>query len=119
MSNAKYLRITMHDNDYTKYIEYVADLLKNIFEKECFYFKYEICSISEDDFPVLKEMIKHELYAVNNIIHILSKRNFEYRESPLSNFECDLEFVDYLDIPDGDNYQSVYIPLFGGEVLVR
>lgn len=71
MSNAKYLRITMHDNDYTKYIEYVAELLRNIFEKECFYFKYEICSISEDDFPVLKEMIKYELYAVNNIMYKL------------------------------------------------
>ena len=52
MSNAKYLRITMHDNDYIRYIEYVSELLKNIFEKECFNFKYELCSISEDDFPI-------------------------------------------------------------------
>lgn len=119
MGNAKYLRITMHDNDYIKYIEYVSELLKNIFDKECFNFKYELCSISEDDFPILKEMIKHALYAVNNIINKLSKRSLEYQENLLSNFECDLEFVDYLDIPDWDNYQSVYIPLFDGEILVR
>lgn len=75
----------------------------------------------QDDFPVLKEMIKYELYAVNNIMYKLwcTGKSLEYRESPLSNFECDLEFVDYLDIPDWDNYQSVYIPLFNGEILVR
>lgn len=121
MSEAKYLRITMHDNDYTRHIEYVGELLKEIFEYECFWFKYGLCDIREDDFPILKEMIKHVLYAVNNIIYKVSctKRNFEYREAPLNNFECDLEFVDYLDIPEWDNNQSVYVPLFDGEILVR
>ena len=31
----------------------------------------------------------------------------------------DLEFVNYLDIPDWDNYESIYIPMFEGEILVR
>lgn len=121
MIGAKYLRITMHDNDYTRYIEYAAELLKNIFEYECLWFDYGVFKISEDDIPALKGLIKHIIYATNNIIHKLDRTQNDcgYQEEPLSNFECDLGFVDYLDIPDWDNHQSVYIPLFDGEILVR
>lgn len=110
MSNAKYLRITMHNNDFTSSLEHIGYLLQQVFEYEG---KYP----TEQDFPVLKEMIKHLWYGTHNIMHKL--RWSDYHESPLINFECCLEFVDYLDIPNWDNSESIYIPMFVGEILRR
>ena len=34
-------------------------------------------------------------------------------------FKPDLEIVDYLDIPEWDNNESVFIPLFYGDIITR
>lgn len=57
-------------------------------------------------------------YGIHNIECNLSWS--EYRETRLDYFECELEIVDYLDIPDWDNYESVYVPMFSdAEILIR
>lgn len=67
---------------------------------------------------MLKDMIHHIWYGTHNIMTSLrcSKRcgtDIEY-------FNCHLEFVDYLDIPDWDNWESIYIPMnFNGEIITR
>lgn len=111
MQAAKYLRITIHDNDFTDSLEHVGYVLQQIFE---FQGKYPV----KESFPVLRELIKHIWYGIHNIECNLSWN--EYRETRLDYFECELEIVDYLNIPDWDNYESIYIPMFdGAEILIR
>lgn len=109
---ARYLRITMHDNDFTVSLEHVGHLLQQIFE-------YEGSYPTEKDLPILSEMINHLWYATHNISNKLRWGIDYYRKSEFVLFDCNLEFVDYLDIPDWDNGESIYIPMFFGEILTR
>lgn len=109
MSNAKYLQVTIHDNDFWCSLSHVGYLLQQIFEYEG---KYP----TEDDFPALKECIKHIWYGTYNIANILRKREM-YLEP--ETFNPQLKFVNYEDIPDSDNSESIFIPMFIGEVLWR
>lgn len=43
----------------------------------------------------------------------------DYRETSIDYFDCKLEFVNFLDIPEWDNNESIYIPMFYGDILVR
>lgn len=109
-TNAKYLRITIHDNDFTNSLEHIGCLLQQVFEFECEY-------PTEKDFPILKEMIKHLWYGTHHTMRCL--RYNDYIETPIDYFNCELEFVNFLDIPDWDNFESIYIPMFYGEILIR
>lgn len=111
MNNARYLRITMHDNDFITSLKHVGYLLRQIFEFQGVY-------PAEEDIPVLSEMVNHLWYATHNIMEKVNwYRN--YKESKFDYFDCRLEFVNYLDIPDWDNSESIYIPMFIGEILTR
>ena len=113
--NATYLRVTIHDNDFTIPLEFVGELLNQLFY---FYRKYP----TEKDFPALKKMIKHIWYGVSNIEDMIGAPEYNfpnYQENKLEWFEPTLEFVDYLDIPDWDNNESIYIPMFDGDVITR
>lgn len=108
--NAKYLRVTVHDNDFANSLLLVGDFLKQAFKHEG---KYPI----EQDFNVLKEAINHIWYGAYEII---SKLRFgECDLCGFDYFEPDLEFVDFEDIPDWGNSESIYIPMFDGEILLR
>lgn len=108
--NAKYLRVTFHDNDFTNSLLLVGDFLKQAFKHEG---KYPI----EQDLHILKEAISHIWYGAYEII---SKLRFgECDLCGFDYFEPDLEFVDFEDIPDWDNSESIYIPMFDGEILLR
>ena len=65
--------------------------------------------------------VKELWFSVHNICLIMrwNKNSVGFTESSESLFTPHLEFVDYLDIPDWDNYESIYIPMFEGEILVR
>lgn len=112
MDNAKYLKVTIHDNDFWTSLSQIGDLLQEVFR---FYGKFP----TEEDFPILQKLIKHLWYATANIGKVL--RNFQrgFEETPIDVFECDLEFVDYLNIPEWDNSESIYIPMFAGEIISR
>ncbi len=110
MINGRYLKITMHDNDFTSSLAHVGYLLQQIFEYEEKYPK-------EQDFPVLKELIKHLWYGTHNIMGKV--RWNDYGETPIEYFNCQLEFIKYSDIPYWDDCSSIYIPMFIGEILIR
>lgn len=113
--NAKYLRVTIHDNDYRTSLEYVCDALYEIF----WFAGYP----TEQDFPNLKKCIKHLWFGTHATISLLDKgthTNDIIHTDDIKYFEPYLEFVDYVDIPDWDNAESAYIPMFDdAEVLHR
>ena len=110
-TNAKYLRVTIHDNDFCTSLAMISELLYETFQFEDRY-------PTEEDFPALKECIKHLFFGE----HMVSKlmRWGKCDTIDINYFEPCLEFVDYLDIPDWDNDESIYIPMFDdAEILAR
>jgi hypothetical protein len=110
-TSAKYLRVTIHDNDFTTSLEMMSELLYKTFQMEDRY-------PTEEDFPVLKECIKHLWFGEHMVSKLMrwGKRD----TTDINYFNPYLEFVDYLDIPDWDNFGSIYIPMFDdAEILTR
>ena len=108
---SKYLRVSIGDNDFSFSLEMVSKILYETFQRVG---KYP----TEKDFPMLKEGIKHLWFGEYMVSHLM------YRGSDtiigIEYFEPHLKFVDYWDIPDWDNAESVYIPMFdGAEILER
>lgn len=113
MNEAKYLRVTVHDNDYTHSLEIACEFLYKMF--------------SDSHFPTEEKIYNFEqsfryLWAG---VHFIDKTLWKDKviDDPsyfVSNLFPYFEFVDYFDIPDDDNYESVYIPMFpNAEILVR
>lgn len=49
-----------------------------------------------------------------------NKNSVGFKETIEKYFEPTLKFVDYLDIPDWDNGESIYIPMFeNAEIITR
>ena len=111
---AKYLRITMHDNDFTQSLIQLANMLYEIF-------LFEGRFPEKDELPLLKNYVKHLWFSLHNISSIMrwNKNSVGLRESPESLFNPQLEFVDYIDIQDWDNDESVYIPMFKNAEIIR
>lgn len=111
--SAKYLRVTMYDNDFTHSLLQLADMLYEIFKETRF--------PEEDELPLLEQYIKHLWYSIHNINHIMTwnKNSVGFTESVFELFTPHLEFVDYLDIPDWNNDHDVYIPMFENAEILR
>lgn len=105
--DAIYLRITMHDNDFTNSLVTLANMLYKIFISEGRF-------PEKDELPLLKKYIQSLWFSIDNISRIMrwNKNSVGFKENPEKYFEPTLELVNYLDIPDWDNYESVYIPMF-------
>lgn len=107
----KYLRITIHDNDFSLSLEWIGELLYEIFYTEDNY-------PTEEQFPLLKEYIKrlwHITYTIQDLMRWSRAGDMDD-----SYFNPHLEFVNFADIPDWDNRESIYIPMFDdGKILVR
>ena len=109
-ANVKYLRVTIHDNDFTTSLELISELLYETF-------KFEDRYPTEEDFPSLKECIKHMWFGENMLKDLMRWGKCE--TTNINYFNPCLEFVDYLDIPDWDNAESVYIPMFDDAEILR
>lgn len=112
---AKYLRITIHDNDFTGSLELLADILYRMFIVEGRF-------PEEDEFPLLEKYIQPLWFSLHNISCIMrwNKGLVGFKESTEEYFEPTLEFVDYLNIPDWDNGESIYIPMFeDADIIMR
>lgn len=109
--NVKYLSVSICDNDFTSSLQMVGELLYDIFQYEG---KYP----TEEDFLRLKEIIKY-LWLGADMAQDLMR--WGHINSPnIKYFEPDLEFVNSDDIPDWDNYETIYIPMFDdGEIIAR
>lgn len=107
---AKYLRITIHDNDFTSSLEEVGILLYKMFNQ----YEYP----TEDQLPMISECIKQLWYSITSLDTFLHRGHLTNVD--ISYFTPILEFIDYLDIPDWDNYESIYIPMFdNADIIVR
>lgn len=112
---AKYLHITMYDNDFINSLSLLADMLYAIFILERRF-------PEEDELPLLKKYIQPLWFSIHNINSIMSwnKNVVGFTETMEKYFYPTLEFIDYLDIPDWDDSQSAYIPMFeNGEIIIR
>lgn len=111
---AKYLRITMHDNDFSYSLSLLADTLYKIFIEEGRF-------PEEDELPLLKKYAQPLWFSLDNLNAVMcwNKNSVEFKETIEEYFEPTLEFVDYVDIPDWDNDESVYIPMFEGAEIIR
>ena len=110
-TNTKYLRITIHDNDFTICLQLIGELLYESFQFAELY-------PMEEDFSVLKEGIKHLLLGEYTVASAICYG--EYSPVDINYLEPHLEFIDYSEIPDWDNDESIYIPMFDdAEILMR
>ena len=111
---AKYLRITMHDNDFWLSLEYLSKMLYDIFI-------FEKRFPEEDELPLLKKYIQPLWFSLHNLNSVMcwNKNSVGFKETIENYFEPTLEFVDYFDIPNWDNDESVYIPMFEGAEIIR
>ena len=111
----KYLRVTMHDNDFSYSLIQLANMLYEIFEGEARF-------PEEDEFPLLKKYIQSLWFSLDNLNSVMrwNKNSVGFTETAEKDFIPTLEFVDYLNIPDWDNGASVYIPMFeNAEIIIR
>lgn len=110
---AKYLKITIHDNDFTGYADILASAIKDMFKWLCWV-------------PTTDESLEKLKPAIANVWTGLEMVHQESCSRQFSNFydyimeHIDLSIVDFENIPDSvDNYEDVYIPLFEyGEIFV-
>ena len=111
---AKYLRITMHDNDFWLSLEYLSKMLYDIFISERRF-------PEEDELSSLKKFIQPLWFSLHNLSSLMrwNKSCVGFIETIEETFVPILEFVDYLDIPDWDNGESVYIPMFENAEIIR
>lgn len=111
---AKYLRVTMHDNNFWLSLTLLADTLYIIFIEDGRF-------PEEDELPLLKKYIQSLWFSLHNLDAVMcwNKNSVGFKETIEKHFEPTLEFVDYLDIPDWDNDESVYIPMFENAEIIR
>lgn len=105
----EYLQVTIHDNDFITSLEMVGKLLQNIFQ-------FEETFPNEEDLPRLRGYIQNLWYNTQDIMWLM--RDSE-RIGDLDYFKPTLRFVPFEEIPDWDNYESIFIPMFDGEILTR
>ena len=112
---AKYLRVTIHDNDFSGSLRMVCETF------------YEICCEEEmfpgeEDFPTIQRYLSQIWCGVDNTMDLLRWKNTitPHHPTDIAYLAPKLCFVDFQEIPDWDNYESAYIPMFdGAEVLMR
>lgn len=111
---SKYLQITMHDNDFWYSLTQLADILYKMFIINGRF-------PEEDELPLLKKYIQSLLFSIHNINSILcwNKNSVGFKETIEKHFEPTLKFVNYLDIPDWDNDESIYVPMFEDAEIIR
>ena len=112
-SSARYLKITLHDNDFTDIIEFSSILLKKLIDYFDYYGSY---NIDEKDLNKLQDNIQYILYATYRIYNYFY--HMDYEDVSFDYFKPDLKIVDFLDIPERVDNTGVFIALFKGDNLI-
>lgn len=104
----KYLRITIYDNDFMDELENAAWILWQSFG--C----YEKAP-TEKDFPYLEKCIRN-IMSSSYCVNILCRgdENLPDTDTCYEYFIPKLSIVKREDIPDWENYECIYVPLFPG-----
>ena len=110
----KYLKITIFDNDFMDELEDAANVLHAAFYG---YDKYP----TEKDFPYLEKCIRN-LMSNSYCIHCFARGDEDLPNTETNDkyFTPKLSIVKEFDIPEWENYECIYIPLFeDGDILKR
>lgn len=103
---AKYLKITIHDNDFTCWIECLAEAIMNMFNWNCWKPK------TDEDLEKLKPAIAH----VWTGLEMIRQAKGKHPDSNIYNYimeHLDLSIEEFENIPNSvENYEDLYIPLF-------
>ena len=106
----KYLKVTIHDNDFTHTLDQVCELLYDSFQ-------FEGKFPTEEDFPQLKTAIQHLWYGAD-IVKNLMRWGYPGQDC-FKYLYPNLEIVEEKDIPEWDNDEIIYIPLFENGQIKR
>lgn len=111
--DAKYLRVTIHDNDYMCLAESIMESIQYMFRFFVFY------PTTEEDLNRLKPAIANLWNGFYMVDKVCRQTKADNRLDMFMEL-LDLEIVDFTDIPKWDNYESMYIPLFkDGECIIK
>lgn len=112
---SKYLRVTIHDNDFTSSLRIACEAFYQLCYEEDNY-------PDEEDFPIVREYLSHVWVGLDSLQDLLRWKgtSVEHRGSSITYLNPELSFIEFEDIPDWDNHENVYIPMFdNGEILTR
>ena len=110
METKMYLKITLHDNDFTNHYEELGKIIQDFFVERDWIPSY-------DDLKIIRIFIAkiwHSLANLNNYYKI-KDRNGKFCETDYAYFINSLEIalIDYKDISETwNNSEDIYIPLF-------
>lgn len=110
MMPKKYLRITLHDNDFTSYYQILGETLLKVFQSEKTY-------PTEEDLSEMETLVSHLWYSIHNIKSLMRWKGtpIQYKETSMDCFYPDISIVDESDIPDSENFEAIYVPMFDGD----
>ena len=112
MSECKYLKVTIGDNDFTGVARIIGQSLIDVF-------KSAHNQPTEDDLPQIRSYITSLWWSLYNLedFYRWKGTSIDFSECNIYYFErsLKLEIVNYEDIPDWDNGESFYVPLSGSD----
>jgi hypothetical protein len=132
MDNINYLKVTMHDNDFTSYYQILGNTIKDILYFGNFYpyhnFEnhsyFEGKAFTESDLEALSVYIDNLWYSIHNAATCIGNIDAVRKipNTPMSNFKCTLSVVpaiEVLNLPkSGSNGEDLYIPLFSKDAEI-
>lgn len=110
-----YLCITLGDNDFTSYFGVLGESLQRII---CWYKNEFSESLSDEQLEKLRPYVARIWWSTHNMQTALYSSDIQ--ETAYDVFERNLELsvVDYADIPEWNDCEDIYIPLFDNELEV-
>ena len=107
----KYLEITIHDNDFTNELYFIAEDITKLLD-------YMGGTYKIHDMNKLSVAIQHMWYGMYRAMQALDRPYID--TTTVDYFKPDLRIVDFFDINDWENRENLYIPLFkDGEWFIR
>ena len=127
MNNCYYLKVTIHDNDFTSDYQILGNLIKDILWINGYYPEYDSINhnfiegknLTEEDLPIIKRYIGDAWCMIHNFNNYL-RWGKDIEDTERNYFNCELTLVDYLKVEkiDWANNEDIYIPLFSKDMEV-
>ena len=117
MSDAKYLKITIYDNDFTGYWHILAEAVHSMIM-----WMKASDDLEDIDMDRLANGIQEIWSGLNKSMYALEpyrRRKYFQTDTSMDCFKPYLSIVNYSDIPEWENGEVIYVPLFEGESLIR
>lgn len=103
---AKYLKITIHDNDFTGYAHILANAIQSMLHWLCW------VPATNEDLEKLKPAVANIWNGMAMMVDVEHDYIITRNYSNYINEHLELSIVDFADIPQNGTYEDMYIPLF-------